>query len=295
MSERVLLVAEAVTLAHIGRPLTLARVLESLGHDVVLACAPYAFRWVELENRTAQPIESRSPQSFLRALAAGRPLYDAALLKRYVEADLALIDRVKPTVVIGDFRLSLFISTRLRELPYGALANAYWSERHLRIEKAPDVALLNWMGSALADRVFRAAHRAAFGVHARPFIAACRHFGVAPPAQSLSAAYTASERTAFADVEEFYVGAKSADATESFVGPLHWSPPLRAPPDLDRWGVRRPLIYVSLGSSGSRDVAKRVVAALNPEDVDVVVTSAGGGLCSTSNAVVLDYANGDLL
>lgn len=61
------------------------------------------------------------------ALARGAPVFTAKVLEGYVEQELALMDQLRPDVVVGDFRLSLRISASLRRIPYVNVTNAYWS------------------------------------------------------------------------------------------------------------------------------------------------------------------------
>src|SRR4051794_26135167 len=79
---KVLFVAEAVTLAHVGRPITLAQGLDPALYDVHFACAPgYDFCFTDCAF-TRWEINSIPSQQFLDALAQGKPVYDAATLSR---------------------------------------------------------------------------------------------------------------------------------------------------------------------------------------------------------------------
>ena len=200
MKRRVLIVAEAVTLAHVARPLALAKIFEALGHKVVVACSPSARRWFDAERRDFEPIESISQERFLKSLYVGKPVYDTATLRRYVEADVALMDKVGPDVVIGDFRLSLHVSTKLRKLPYGAVTNAYWSPKYFQYAQVPDIPLTRAVGMKVGDILFRVAYRPAFAWHARAYSETARSFGVTPASGGLLGAYTSSDCTAYADV-----------------------------------------------------------------------------------------------
>jgi UDP:flavonoid glycosyltransferase YjiC (YdhE family) len=66
------------------------------------------------------PLHSISSAQFLGALAAGKPVYDVATLQTYVEEDRRLLERLRPDVVIGDFRLSLAVSARCWRCPISA-------------------------------------------------------------------------------------------------------------------------------------------------------------------------------
>src|SRR5262249_41058602 len=122
---RLLFVAEAVTLAHAGRMMALASALAE-DHEVFFACDP---RFDSLLGETAferRRIATIPSERFLTALAKGVPIYDTETLAAYVEEDRALIAKVAPDAVIGDFRLSLDVSATLTSTPYLNVTNAYW-------------------------------------------------------------------------------------------------------------------------------------------------------------------------
>ena len=201
------------------------------------------------ENVARQEIGSIEPTRFLRALARGMPAYGTATLKRYVEDDLRAIAAWHPDIVIGDFRLSLYISARLAGKPYGAIANAYWSRRYWTGVDAPEVPPLSWLPRSIADATFRAVYPAAFALHALPFHRACKWYGVDSPGLDIRDVYTASDSTGFADVEAFYEPTPGAADAPIFVGPLAWEPPGVEP--LPEFPDGPPIVFVSLGSSGT--------------------------------------------
>ena len=51
--------------------------------------------------------------------------------------------RVRPGVVVGDFRLSLSISARLAGIPYVALINAHWSPWSTQRFPLPELPIVN--------------------------------------------------------------------------------------------------------------------------------------------------------
>lgn len=130
---KVLFFAEGATLAHVGRPFVLAQGLNPAHFDVSFA-RPHSYAW--LTNDAAfrcLDLDCQESTIFAHRLDRGLPLYDFQTLTSYVEQDLALMDMIKPDVVVGDFRLSLSVSARLRGIPYITICDAYWSpERPLR-------------------------------------------------------------------------------------------------------------------------------------------------------------------
>jgi UDP:flavonoid glycosyltransferase YjiC (YdhE family) len=273
---RILIFAETVTLAHIARPIALSRLLRQLGHDVGIAASSAAERWLAAEGVVRHQIDSIDSSAFLIALARGMPPYDLATLKRYVEDDLRAIAAWAPDIVIGDFRLSLYISARLARKPYGAIANAYWSRRYWSGSAAPAVPPLRWLPQPIADRVFTAVYPAAFAIHALPFHRACRFFDVKPPGLDIRDVYTASDATAFADVEGFYAPSPTTKDTPLFLGPLAWEPPGTQP--LPSFPDGLPIVFVALGSSGEPRVLSRVLDGIGRLPVRcIVATGASAG------------------
>ena len=124
---RILFVSESVTLAHFARPFELSNTLSENGYDIHFACDSIYQQFLNASKHTLHSIKSISSEQFKQALAKGSPLYDYATLKSYTEEDLALIDTVKPDLIVGDFRISLAVSARLAKIPYATISNAYWS------------------------------------------------------------------------------------------------------------------------------------------------------------------------
>jgi len=80
-------------------------------------------------------------EQFLENIAKGSPAFPTAVLRRYVQYDRELIQRVQPDLVIGDMRLSLPISARLENTPCAVLINAYWSPFTKRRSILPELPL----------------------------------------------------------------------------------------------------------------------------------------------------------
>ena len=191
---KVLFVAEAVTLAHVARPLTLAEGLDPERFEVMLATAPrYESLWSDL-SFPVRPIESITPDAFLDALAHGRPLYSAETLGRYVDDDLAVIHEFEPDVIVGDFRLSLSVSARLARVPYVAVVNAYWSPYARQRFPLPDLPMVRRFGLPAARLLFGAARPLAFALHTRPLNRVRRRYGLPSLGLDLRRIYTDADR-----------------------------------------------------------------------------------------------------
>ena len=274
--KKILFMAEAVTLAHVGRPLSLALGLAEEAHEVHFACADgYDFCFKQTPFRRWR-IDSISSQQFLRALAGGKPVYTESSLQGYVEDDLRLLKAVQPDLVIGDFRLSLSVSARLQRIPYITISNAYWSpyvRPHYTVPKLPLTGVLPiW----LANPLFRLIRPLAFASHAAPLNRVRRRHGLPSLGSDLRRTYTDADRTLYADIPQLFPP-HGMPAAHAYLGAVIWAPPL----DLPDWWQRpelssgRPIVYVTLGSSGQGQLLPRVLRALAPLPVTVLAATAG--------------------
>jgi UDP:flavonoid glycosyltransferase YjiC (YdhE family) len=291
----ILLVAEAVTLAHFARIVALAKALDGDRYEVVVASDPrYANLGAPL-GCTFHPIRSIPSAEFAQALARGKPLYSAATLCRYVEDDLVLLDRVKPDLVVGDFRLSLAVSAPLRHIPYAAVVNAYWSPYADIAYPVPDLPMTRILGVALVQKLFDLARPIAFALHARPLNRARRRFGLVPLGHDLRVVYTWGDYTLYADVPEL-LPMRPLPANHRHLGPPLWSARVPLPEWWDRLHQDMPVVVLTLGSSGRADLLPMALSALSELPVTVIAVTAGkidlAGV--PANAFVADYLPLDL-
>ena len=191
---RALFFAESVTLAHLARPLVLAQSLQSQW-QVALACAP-AYREFALGSELELlALESITPMQFRAAVDRGTRFYNAATLRRYVENDLAVIERFQPDLIVGDFRLSLSISARLAGVPYAAISSAHWSPHYRHAGyPMPVLPLTRVLGTRIGRFLYRYASPFAMAYFCQPFNQVRREYGVPELGSDLRPFYTDAEQ-----------------------------------------------------------------------------------------------------
>lgn len=272
--QRILFVAEAVTLAHAARPVVLAAQLAPLAAEVALAWSPrYARLFAEVPERT-YGLHSIESEAFMAALAAGRPIYDAATLEDYVAEDLRVLDDFRPDVVVGDFRLSLGVSARLRAIPYVTIANAYWSPDSTAEVPVPDLPFARLLGLRAAQKVFNLVRPFAFALHARPLNQVRRRHGLPNLPWDMRYAYTDADCVLYADIPRL-VDPVVVDARRRVLGPVLWSPGVALPAWWHELPAAAECVFVTPGSSGEATLVPRLVAVLARLPVTVLVATAG--------------------
>jgi UDP:flavonoid glycosyltransferase YjiC (YdhE family) len=301
--KRVLFVAEAATLAHVIRPLVLAKSLEGTGYEVHFACAEndltqgkeFIFRDTGF---TRWKIHSEPSAKFLRATAAGTRVFDFGTLEKYADDDIRLFEQVQPDLVVGDMRWSLTSSAPAFGVPHVTIQNAYWSP-HSVLQRFPlpeydSVRLMvKWFGIGFASALSNWTRPLAFKYHLRPINQLRRKYGL-KPFDELLAALNHGDYTVYADIPEL-VPVRRLAANQLYLGPIAWTPPVPLPAWWEDLPGDRPLVYVTLGSSGQTDVLPKILAALEKLPVTVMLATAGmlAPASYPANVFVADYLPGD--
>ena len=294
---KLLFFAEAVTLAHVARPVALARLLSHARYEVVMACASRCAGFSQSPQWASADLSSVPPEQFAQALAQGAPLYDLATLKAYVQADLALIQAHQPDLVVGDFRLSLSVSARLARRPYLSIANAYWTPYSPPSFPLPVLPLTRWLPIPAAQTLFSLFRPLVFRQHCRPMNQLRALHGLPSLGSDLRRVYTDADHLLVADDPALHPLAGVVGQPFSFIGPLAWSPdrPWPADDDAGPGATALPMVYVALGSSGPGAALAVVLQALSALPVRVMAATAGKPAPAVvpANARVFDYLPGD--
>lgn len=284
--------AEAVTLAHLARPLALSRALDPKLYKVHLACDPRYDNFLPNDIPVTR-MHSIPGQQFLNALSRGDPVYDAKTLSTQVKEDLDIIEALDPDVIVGDFRLSLSISARLARKPYITITNAYWSPYAQHGYPLPELPWVPWVGIPIASTLFKLARPLAFRLHAQPMNKVRRRYGLPSQVPSLQRFYTDADYTLYADIPDLFPLPDLPDQ-HRFIGAVLWEPPMALPEWWDTLTPNRPIIFVTLGSSGQARLLPKILEALSATPVQIIAASAGriSPTQRPANARVANYLPG---
>ena len=269
---RILFITEAITLAQVVRLLALARRLPGDRYEVHFACgtfAPWLFAGTEFQRH---PLFTIDGPKALAALARGDRIYDTATLERYVRDELTLFEAVEPDLVIGDFRLSLAVSTRLAGVRSASLINAYWSPYAVRERfPVPDHPIVSLVGVERAERYFPQALPRVFAHFAAPLNAVRRRHGLGDA--TLLEQLCFGDDVLYADAPEL-CPITEAPSQHHYLGMVPWSPEVPLPPALAD-DATVPLVYVTLGSSGDQSALSAVLEGLEGLPLRGILATAG--------------------
>lgn len=272
----ILLIAEAVTLAHFARIITLSKALDKTVYEVVVASDP---RFLNLEaplDCAFHPLKSIPSAEFSNALDHGKPLYSLETLTSYVEDDLELIKRVKPDLIVGDFRLSLAVSAPLAGVPYAAVVNSYWSPYAILLspDPIPDWSMTRILGVSLAQKLFNLVRPMGAILHSRPLNKLRKRHHLPSLGNNLRNVYAWGDYTLYADVPEL-VPMRPLPANHRHLGALLWSTKSELPSWWSKLPEDKPIVMVNLGSSGRAELLPMALASLAELPITVIAATAG--------------------
>ncbi|MDC0358033.1 glycosyl transferase family 1 [Oligoflexia bacterium] len=290
---RILFVAEAVTLAHVTRLLTLAKALNQNAFDIFLAADRTYDLFLNDMPAKRLVISSIPPKQFLRSLETGKWLYSASILGQYIEEELHLFENIKPDVVVGDFRHSLAVSAPVWGVPYLNLTNAYWSPYAAsQAWTIPAYTATRFLGVNLANRIFQFAKEPLLRYNARPLNRVRKQYGL-PAFESFLHGFTFGDYTLYADTP-LIAQTEHLPSNHIYLGPIVWSPPFTHPEWWDSIPKNYPVIYATLGSSGASKTIAVVAEALADLPITVLLATAGKSFPGAipNNFLIADYLPG---
>jgi len=271
--QRIIFFAEDVTLAHVTRPLVLANSLDRYRYEIFFATGKKYRYLLENSGHSLYTIPTLSSRIFLDRLAKGQPVYTKDDLKASVKADLELLSELSPHLVIGDFRLSLGISAKLAKIPYAALTNAHWSPYSTLSFPLPEHPLVNIFGVKISRFFFKILRPIIFKYHAAPFNSLRKTSGL-DPLKDLRDVYTCGDWTLYLDLPALAPTSNTPD-NHFYLGPVVWSPDIPLPEWWADIPEDRPVLYVTLGSSGDIRFMNTIIDTLGKMPVTAIVASAG--------------------
>jgi UDP:flavonoid glycosyltransferase YjiC (YdhE family)/glycosyltransferase involved in cell wall biosynthesis len=271
---RVLFMSEAAALSHVARPFLLAEHLHREGYDVCFARDPRYSKLVSETGFRVVDLDSLPSNVVIKRLERQEPVFDVDTLDRYVQVDLRILRDFKPDVVVGDQRHSLTISSRLARVPYVSIADAQWSpaaEVENELTDSPMVAIL---GMPLSNLIFQFVHPVAFALQTIPLNVVRVKYGLPGIGLDFKSCYTYGDHTVYPNDPALFPLKQPLPPNHSFIGPLLWSPAVEKPEWWDKLPEDRPIVYVSLGSTGQPRLLQGLFNVLGELPVIVIAATA---------------------
>lgn len=274
--KRILFFGEPATLAHVIRPVVLAKALPADRYEVAVATGRDYRQFAEHEGLEVRDLWSIGTRAYLAAVDTGRVVFPFRTLDAYVREDLRHIEAYAPHLVVGDFRLSLAVSARLAQVPYIAISNAYWSPCAGARYEVPVHPATRLLGPAVPNALFRLLRPAILAHHSLPMHRLRKRYGMPSLGFDLGTIFTEGDVTAYADLPALVPGGHCGNPHRyRYIGPVPWSPAGVLPAAFKDGCSATPWVYVSMGSSGDPRLVPVLLAGLERVRCRVAVATAG--------------------
>jgi UDP:flavonoid glycosyltransferase YjiC (YdhE family) len=298
VKKRILFIAEDVTWSQVVRLVVLARGLDPNKYEIHFASARFDKHLFQGVNFTRWPI-SLLPADKIEALVVSgaiKRVYDKAIIEKYIAEELSLYEAIRPDVVVADCRFwSVPVSAPTFGVPSVNIIDAYWSRRAVRERfPMPDHQIVRLVGEKIAEGIFPFVMPMILRYFAAPTNQLRREHGL-PEVGDLLDVVNWGDRIIFPD-DPLITPLTHRASYETFLGPVLWSPQVPLPEYWDELGRDRPMIYATLGSSGTIKAVPPVLEALGNMDVDVVFSTAARFIPKNTppNVHVVEMIPGDL-
>jgi UDP:flavonoid glycosyltransferase YjiC (YdhE family) len=293
---RILVFGDGGFLSHTTRPLEIAKRLRHQGHDVQFAVSgPYS-RLVREADFDVHDIATVPPERILSRSRKGRcDWYTLDHVRMTVAADLELFDRLRPDLVLGDFRHSLHTSCEMHKVPFTAILNASWTNYYSVRFRAPEHMLLTHVvGAGILNRIEPWVKAAVLRKDVFAHNQFRRQVGLAP-LENVWHMFS-GDINLLTDIPE-YGPTQNLPHNFHYVGPMLWEPALPAPEWLRDLDPQRPTLYFTMGSTGHAKYLKVAIDHFADSEYQCLMTT--GGLWSPPavprNFHVCEYAPGSEL
>lgn len=261
--QRILILAEGATLAHPTRCACLAELLATDGFDVFYGTSLNYLPYVgKIPGVQLIEITSPSTQEVLIRLDSGKFSHTTDDLEIQLSENTQIIKDLKPAWAIGDVRMTLPMACKLSGIPCITLINHHWSPYVRSTYPVPDSAPARLFGKRLSNLLSRFVTPILLKKAIKPLNKVRAQHGFTPY-QTIRDAYCDGDYV-------LYVGLPR-QAQSNFprhhlmVGPLIWhgrSSGSQKPIKKLNIQSNKPIIFISLGSSGDHSLVPRIIKSL---------------------------------
>jgi UDP:flavonoid glycosyltransferase YjiC (YdhE family) len=268
---RILFWGEELALSHVVRPLVLAdsvrdryEVIFVTGERYSDLVASYGFK-----PRKAWTLSS---DLFMERLSKGKDCWEPEEISRQVKDELALIDELSPDLIVGDLRWSLGTSAELTKTPYISIVNAYWAPYCTLPVPTPEFPFVKLIGVKLSAKLMPLLAPTIFKKLAKPFNAVRREHGLQMYGEYRDIAAHA-DWVVYPDLPVM-APTENLPGHHRYLGAVQWSPTSEYPSWWNHLPHDKPLIYLSMGSTGRAGVAETLIDALGELPVTVMLATS---------------------
>ena len=290
---RVFIPIESVTIAHVVRPLQIAKALRERGIQVVFGMSGRYRSLVENEGFTTVSTFSAPPEILMNAVRRVNFNEVNAMLETYFQSDILTMKKLGIIdLVLSDFRFTARYAAQYLGIPFTAVVNGFFSPYYEIDLSIPKVILPNLPDWLRESHLLKSiVHKAVLNYHGRPYRHLCAKFGIKNSIPSPFHFSVSDNLTLICDLPVFTPQKNEMPAHYQFIGPLFWEPDQGQTQHLDlKELAKKGLIYVTLGTSGDMQAFKQIIQALGESSYQVILSTGGEKINNLpANIHAVDY------
>jgi UDP:flavonoid glycosyltransferase YjiC (YdhE family) len=282
-NKTILVTSLGASMAHVVRPLEVAKILRQMGYRIVFSGSGKALKLAQQSGFELRYLPDWDLAAMIVKLKAGSDdIHTVEQVDEWVRAELTLYQELKPLIVLDDARITSNISTAVAGLPRISIQNAY---------------ITPWAINGFVNSILGGPRSIMEPGDERSYNQIRRQYGL-PPVKSLDRMLEA-DLNLLCDIPE-YVPMHTVPDHYHYVGPLIWGSDLAEPPWWDELDPDRPTLYFTMGSTGSPEAFQAAIEFLGGTEYQVMMTL--GSLVKEDDLkplppgfFVASYASGDSL
>ncbi len=267
----------AVTIAHLIRPLLAAGELKKRGHEVFFGLTNLKFS--HLLDKEGIPFKQISGIDSEKAIEIVRNYrYNikevVSQLNQDLGSDLKLIEEFNPHLVVNDMRFTVKMACRLKKIPYAIILNAYYTGKLASMHSFPEkIPLSKITPRFIQRRCFGLTWKAMDYLLGTAMRILARKRGI-PGINNVTQSIISPSLNLISDLPEFF---PCRNLTKNFIyaGPFLWEPDMPLPDWFLRLDESKPVIYFTLGTSGTTGHLAQIIRRIIRRGFQAVVTTGG--------------------
>lgn len=280
-------------LSHTSRPLEVAKSLRQLGYNIIFAGEGNFMELPRKNGFQIIPIVTNDPEFGLVVSRSGRVnYYNYEFMNKCVKEETKLFEKVKPELVLTDWRISASTSCELTGIPLATIMNAAWTNYDTVNYKAPEhLKITQILGKQITTRFMPLIKNFILSYDIRPTNKFRRHNGLKPLKNLWDV--IKGDLNLLVDIPE-YGPTKDLPSNFQYVGPIFWEPEVQPPVWLEKLDTEKPTIYFTMGSTGNPSFFEQAIEIFGNTEYQCIVTTAGMIELNNvpENFFVVDYAPG---
>jgi len=298
-AKKILAMPDGNWLAHVSRPLEVAKALRAMGHEVIFAGEGQYMKLPRRAGFIILPARTVDPDRLLECVRRGRTNpYDYGLLKELVKEDLEIFDRINPDLVFADLRPSLSTSCQVAKLPLVMIMNAsmtkYYAVKIRSVEHAKTGRLIKriigrslYCRLELPDRI----KKLIMIIDSFPYRKLRKEMGLVPCRNICEV--LEGDLNLLTDIPE-YAPTNNLPPNFHYIGPVNWQPDIQSPSWLNNLSPDKPILYFTMGSTGYPRFFQEAIKIFANTAYQCIMTTGGMAHIKDTprNFFITDYAPG---